>query len=62
MPRNKNIAITGATSGIGEALALYYAKNTAKNLFICGRDPSRLQIVAKNAKCSAPRFFRISLT
>ncbi len=49
MPRNKNIAITGATSGIGEALALYYAKNTAKNLFICGRDPSRLQIVAK--KC-----------
>lgn len=49
MSRNKNILITGATSGIGEALALYYAKNSAKNLFICGRDETRLQIVAK--KC-----------
>ncbi len=49
MAKNKNIVITGATSGIGEALALYYAKNSAKNLFICGRDETRLQIVAK--KC-----------
>ena len=29
----KNILITGASSGIGEALALYYAKNGAKTLF-----------------------------
>lgn len=49
MSKNKNILITGATSGIGEALALYYAKNSAKNLFICGRDETRLHIVAK--KC-----------
>ena len=50
MTKNKNILITGATSGIGEALALYYAKNQAKNLFICGRDETRLKIIAQ--KCS----------
>ena len=42
MIKNKNVLITGATSGIGEALALYYAKNGAKNLFICGRNFERL--------------------
>ena len=35
--RNLNILITGASSGIGEALAIHYARTTAKNLFICGR-------------------------
>lgn len=30
MIKNKNVLITGATSGIGEALALYYAKTGAK--------------------------------
>lgn len=49
MPRTQNILITGATSGIGEALALYYAQTSAKNLFLCGRDQTRLQIVAQ--KC-----------
>lgn len=47
--RNQNILITGATSGIGEALALHYAATTAKNLFICGRNVDRLLIVKK--KC-----------
>lgn len=47
----KNILITGASSGIGEALAIYYAKNGAKNLFLCGRNQERLQRVAK--KCRA---------
>lgn len=50
MVKYKNILITGATSGIGEALALYYAKNGAKNLFLCGRDADRLNTV--RAKCS----------
>lgn len=38
----KNILITGATSGIGEALALFYAANGANILFICGRNEERL--------------------
>ena len=43
--KDKNILITGASSGIGEALALYYAKNGAENLFLCGRNAERLQKV-----------------
>lgn len=30
MIKNKNVLITGATAGIGEALALYYAKTAPK--------------------------------
>ena len=45
----KNILITGASSGIGEALALYYAKQPeTENIFICGRNEERLTKV-KNA-------------
>ena len=45
-----NILITGASSGIGEALAEHYASVGAKNLFICGRNAERLAQVAQ--KCS----------
>ena len=38
----KNILITGASSGIGQALAEYYAQNGAEALFICGRNKERL--------------------
>lgn len=39
----KNILLTGASSGIGEALALYYAKQPeTENIFICGRNEKRL--------------------
>lgn len=48
--RNKNILITGATSGIGEALALHYAATEAKTLFICGRNADRLQIVENKCR------------
>ena len=45
----KNILITGASSGIGESLALYYAKQPeTENIFICGRNEERLNKV-KNA-------------
>lgn len=44
----KNILLTGASSGIGEALALYYAKQPeTENLFICGRNEKRLNAVKK---------------
>ena len=46
----KNILLTGASSGIGEALAIYYAKQPqTENLFICGRNEQRLNEVKK--KC-----------
>lgn len=42
----KNILLTGASSGIGEALALHYAKlPTTENIFICGRNQERLEAV-----------------
>ncbi len=41
----KNILITGASSGIGEALALMYAR-TGSTLYLTGRDSQRLQQVA----------------
>ncbi len=45
-----NILITGASSGLGEALAYHYAKDPNNALFICGRNPVRLNNVAQKCK------------
>jgi short-subunit dehydrogenase len=42
----KTVLITGASSGIGAALALAHARDGAR-LFICGRDPARLRETAE---------------
>lgn len=46
----QNILITGASSGIGQALAVYYAQNGAQNLFICGRNADRLAETTKSCE------------
>lgn len=57
MPQFKNILITGASSGIGEALAKHYAACGAENLFLCGRNTRRLSAVAK--ACRQNRNIRV---
>lgn len=52
MKNPQHILITGASSGIGEALALFYAEE-GRTLFLCGRDTERLGIVAE--KCRAKK-------
>lgn len=48
MSKNKKtIVITGASDGIGKAIAIRLAKDGYK-LFICGRDQNRLDSVAKD--------------
>lgn len=46
----ENILITGASSGIGEALAEYYAVNGAKNLFLSGRNEQRLKEITQRCE------------
>ena len=48
---NLNVLVTGASSGIGEALALECATRGAEHLFLCGRNKERLDAVA--GKCRA---------
>ena len=45
-----SILITGASSGIGEAVAIYLATHGAKTLFLSGRDAERLSYVATQCK------------
>ncbi len=48
-----NVLITGASSGLGQALALYYANQDA-NVFICARNSKALSdFTTKNSKLKA---------
>ena len=46
----ENVLITGASSGIGAAIAVECARRGAKNLFLCGRDAGRLESVAAGCR------------
>ncbi len=46
----KNVLITGASSGIGQAMALYYAAADTERLFICGRNRERLDEVKRECE------------
>ena len=45
--------ITGASSGIGEALAVECAARGVRNIFFCGRDSQRVAIVEQKCKDAA---------
>lgn len=46
----RSVLITGASSGIGAALAKYYSGQDIKDLFLCGRNAKRLEEVARECR------------
>jgi len=48
--RPETVLITGASSGVGEALAIECARRGVGNIFICGRNSERLAVVVKRCK------------
>ena len=57
--RPDTVLITGASSGIGEALAVECARRGVRSIFFCGRDAGRVDAVVKKceeaAECGACR-------
>lgn len=48
-----SVLITGASSGIGEAIAVECAKRGVRNIFFCGRDAGRVAGVVKKCEEAA---------
>ena len=57
MKKHANILITGASSGIGEALAQYYAAHGAEKLFLNGRNTERLAQVAERCQRAGSKVY-----
>lgn len=49
--------VTGASSGIGEAVALCLARRGAKSVSFCGRDAARLEAVAEAVRAAGAEAF-----
>jgi dehydrogenase/reductase SDR family member 7B len=58
--RNKTIWITGASSGIGEALALEWSKYST-NLILSGRNIEKLEIVKKACEANSAKCYVVNL-
>ncbi|KAM9988000.1 hypothetical protein ACTFIZ_003345 [Dictyostelium cf. discoideum] len=57
--KGKNIVITGASSGLGESLALNYSKNSGVKLGLIGRDTKRLQKVKEECLKNGAEYVEI---
>ena len=51
--RPETVLITGASSGVGEALAIECARRGVRNIFLCGRNAERLSAVVKRCRDEA---------
>ena len=56
--RDGGVLITGASSGIGEAVAIECVRRGAKALFLCGRDEGRLASVAEACRAAGADYVK----